>query len=418
MSRLDELIAELCPDGVEYRTLGEVCSFKYGYTASAADTGNARFVRITDIGEDGLLKSTSPKYVDIEEDNREYMLSEGDILVARTGATFGKTLLVRTDSPAIYASYLMRLCFDQKKVLNSFYWHYAKSAMYWEQAVKLVQGGGQPQFNANVMKRIRIPVPPLEIQREIVRILDNFTALAAALAEELQARKKQYEYYRDLLLSYDEEGNPRMAGGQKAVWMTLGDVCGVTKLAGFEFTEHVRYVDEGEIIALRALNIKKGLLDLTNVRFIDGSNFTKLSRSKLYINDLLFTYVGTVGEVALVDANDRYYLAPNVARIRFATERVSPEFMRHYFQCSEFIVNQIGKYMESSSMKNLSMENIRKFLIPIPPLAEQERIVAILDRFDALVNDISSGLPAEIEARRKQYEYYRDQLLTFQEKQG
>src|ERR1035437_1039226 len=106
-------------------------------------------------------------------------------------------------------------------------------------------------------------------------------------------------------------------------------------------------------------------------------------------------------------------LAPNVARIRFKNKNVNPVFMRYYFQSFYFIDKQIGRYLSTSSMKNLTMVNIRKFQIPIPPLSEQNRIVAILDKFDCLVNDMSIGLPAEIEARRKQYEYYRNRLLTF-----
>ena len=136
-------------------------------------------------------------------------------------------------------------------------------------------------------------------------------------------------------------------------------------------------------------------------------------RSKLQIGDMLFTYVGTIGEVALIDKNDKYYLAPNVALIRCEKNVVLPEFMKFYFQCRHFWRKQIDRLLQESSMKNIPMEKIRKFKIPVPPLAEQQRIVDILDRFDKLCNDITTGLPAEIEARQKQYEYYRDQLLSF-----
>ena len=251
-----------------------------------------------------------------------------------------------------------------------------------------------------------IPLPPLPVQEEIVRILDQFTALEAELEAELEARKKQYEYYRDELMTFGDLG---------VKWAKLGEIADVTKLAGFEFTEHIQYSDEGTIIALRGLNVKKGYLDLTQVKYIDGSNFSKLSRSKLIINDMLFTYVGTVGQVALIDEDEKYYLAPNVSRIRFFTKEINPVFMRYYFQTNAFFDKQVNKYMESSSMKNLTMENIRKFSVPIPLIKEQARIVAILDRFDTLTNDITSGLPAEIAARQKQYEYYRDKLLSFKE---
>ncbi|WP_220272274.1 restriction endonuclease subunit S [Capnocytophaga ochracea] len=196
------------------------------------------------------------------------------------------------------------------------------------------------------------------------------------------------------------------------VWKTLGEVGEVTKLAGFEFTNYIKYNDIGKIIALRGLNVK-GSLDLSDVKYIDESDFSKLNRSKLYIDDMLFTYVGTVGSVALIPENDKYYLAPNVARIRFLDRRINPRFMFHYFQSDEFEKKQINRYLGSSSMKNLTMENIRKFQIPLPPLEEQQRIANILDKFDTLVNSISEGLPKEIALRRKQYEYYREKLLSF-----
>lgn len=197
--------------------------------------------------------------------------------------------------------------------------------------------------------------------------------------------------------------------------MKLGDIADVTKLAGFEFTNYVQYSNNGSIIALRGLNVKNGSLILDDVKYIDHSDFSKLNRSKLFIDDMLFTYVGTIGQVALVDVDDKYYLAPNVARIRFNSHNVNAKFALYFFQSSQFVNGQIKRLTAESSMKNLTMEKIRKFIIPIPPLEVQQRIVDILDRFDALCNDISNGLPAEIEARQKQYEYYRDKLLTFKE---
>ena len=153
-----------------------------------------------------------------------------------------------------------------------------------------------------------------------------------------------------------------------------------------------------------------------NVKYIDNSDLSKLNRSKLHIGDMLFTYVGTIGQVAIIDKEDKYYLAPNVALIRSTYKNILPEYMKYYFQSNQFWQTQINRLLQSSSMKNIPMEKIRKFELPIPPLEEQKRIVDILDRFDKLCNDISEGLPAEIEARQKQYEYYRDKLLTFKEK--
>ena len=126
--------------------------------------------------------------------------------------------------------------------------------------------------------------------------------------------------------------------------------------------------------------------------------------------------MGTVGQVGLVDKNDKYYLAPNVARIRITDKNVLPKYVMYFFLTDEFKKKQLDVLSGTSSMKNITMANIRKFKIPVPPIDEQKRVITILEKFDKLSTDISEGLPAEIEARRKQYEYYRDKLLNFEEK--
>ena len=128
---------------------------------------------------------------------------------------------------------------------------------------------------------------------------------------------------------------------------------------------------------------------------------------------MLFTYVGTIGQVALVNENDKYYLAPNVSLIRLNTPDILPKFMMYYFQTTAFWDTQIGKLLQSSSMQNIPMEKIRKFKLPLISIETQNKIVQVLDNFDSICSDLKIGLPAEIEARRKQYEYYRDKLLTF-----
>ena len=197
----------------------------------------------------------------------------------------------------------------------------------------------------------------------------------------------------------------------------MGTIATVTKLAGYEFTKYVTYSDEGKIIALRGLNVINGKLDLSDVKYIDKSDLSKLTRSKLYNGDMLFTYVGTIGRVAVIEENDKYYLAPNVALIRVDKKIINPEYMRYFFQTNIFRETQINRLLQASSMKNIPMEKIRKFVLQVPSLEEQERIVTVLRHFDVLCNDLSVGLPAEIEARQKQYEYYRNKLLSFKELQ-
>ncbi|MBD6945510.1 restriction endonuclease subunit S [Vibrio parahaemolyticus] len=198
---------------VEWKTLGDISDFTYGYAAKAQESGDARFVRITDINTNGKLSPADHMYVDISEENERYLLKKDDLLMARTGATFGKTMIFEEDYPAIYAGFLIKLSLDPNIVNPKYYWHFAQSDLFWDQANKLVSGGGQPQFNANALKQVKLPVPypsdtakSLAEQSRIVLILDKFDAIASSLSEglprEIELRQKQYEYYRDLLLSF------------------------------------------------------------------------------------------------------------------------------------------------------------------------------------------------------------------------
>ena len=192
-----------------WRTLAEIATFTYGYTAKAQDKGDARFIRITDIDEDGCLCSSDAKFVALTEESKKYLLKQGDLLLARTGATYGKTLYIPDDQPAVYASFLIKIQLNNSVMLNRYYWHFSKSNYYWKQAEKYVSKGGQQQFNSGAVGRIVIPVPPLPVQERIVSILDRFDALCndltSGLPAEIAARQKQYEYYRDKLLTFKEK---------------------------------------------------------------------------------------------------------------------------------------------------------------------------------------------------------------------
>lgn len=159
---------------VEIVQLNDVAKIEYGYTDTAKDQGSARFIRITDIDEFGQLKMDNPKFIELNEACRKYLLKKGDILVARTGATFGKTLIFNEDEKAVFASFLIRINLDKQKVLPKYYWAFAQSDVYWNQANNLMTGGGQPQFNGNALKQIKIPLPPLSIQEEIVAEIEGY----------------------------------------------------------------------------------------------------------------------------------------------------------------------------------------------------------------------------------------------------
>ncbi len=411
MSRLEELIAELCPDGVKYKTLGELCFIKarIGWQRlnkrEYLTNGDYYLVTGVDINSDNRVDFKSCYYVSKEryEMDTNIQLRNGDIILTKDG-TIGKVAIIEgMDKPAVLNSHLFIIRDISQKLNNKFLMYVLLSKSFKRFVEKRKTSGTISGLNQATVVQFLMPVPPLPVQEEIVRILDNFTELTAELTAELAARKKQYEYYRDNLLNFNSDVSS----------VALGDVATVTKLAGYEFTKYVTYSDEGSIIALRGLNVKNGKLDLHDVKYVDKSDFSKLSRSKLHRGDMLFTYVGTIGQVAVVEEEDKYYLAPNVALIRSNSKDLLPEFMRYYFQSNQFWSTQIARLLQSSSMKNIPMEKIRKFILPIPSIYEQKHIISLLNRFDTLCNDISTGLPAEIEARQKQYEYYQDKLLTF-----
>lgn len=148
--------------------LGDICNLTYGYTDTAKESGSARFVRITDIDEKGLLRDENKRYVDLIEQNNAFLLHRGDLLVARTGATYGKTLYFDTDETAVFASFLIKLDLPEY-IDHYFYWIFAQTQNYWDQANRLVSGGAQPQFNANAIKQLVIPIPSLDVQKSIVK---------------------------------------------------------------------------------------------------------------------------------------------------------------------------------------------------------------------------------------------------------
>lgn len=191
----------------ELKNLTDVCEFEYGYTASAKDAGNARFIRITDIDKNGSISEKEKKYIDLDEENKRYLLSKGDIIIARTGATYGKTAIYEGTEPSIYASFLIRIRVNPQLLISKYLWALLQSDMYWEQAQRLVTGGGQPQFNANAIKQIQIPIPSLSVQEEIVSELDSYQKI-------IDGARQVVENYK-----------PRIEIDPQWEMVELGDVC-------------------------------------------------------------------------------------------------------------------------------------------------------------------------------------------------
>ena len=187
--------------------LGQICKTEYGYTESAKDNGNTRFIRITDIDENGLLKKDDKKYINLTNDSRKYLIKPSDLLVARTGATYGKTLHFNSSEQAIFASYLIRLNFDNSRILNKYYWIFTLSEDYQNQKVVLSQGGAQPQFNANSIVKIKIPLPAIETQKKIV--------------SQIESEQKIIEANKKLIAMYEQKIKERI----DEVWGLGGELC-------------------------------------------------------------------------------------------------------------------------------------------------------------------------------------------------
>ena len=242
---------------------------------------------------------------------------------------------------------------------------------------------GIPALNAANLKKLSIPLPPLSVQQEIVRILDKFTQLEAELEAELDCRKRQYEYYRNKLLTFNE-----IEGVTEIVWKTLGEV-----------TEIIR----GKRV------VKKDLAE--EGMFAVFQNSMKplgyYNKSNAPAQTTFIICAGAAGEIGFMKdafwaADDVYYFKNN--------QNLNNKYL-YYFLLTQQI--KISQQVRRASIPRLSKSSFDKLLIPLPPLEEQERIASILDKFYTLVNSISEGLPKEIALRRKQYEYYREQLLTF-----
>ncbi|BDX01287.1 putative type I restriction enzyme specificity protein [Marinomonas pontica] len=266
--------------------------------------------------------------------------------------------------------------------------------------------GSVPYITMPMLENFQIPIPcpdnpkkSLEIQAEIVRILDTFTELTTELTTELNARKKQYNYYRDQLLSF-EEGDVE--------WKTLGWI--------------------GEVRMCKRI-MKNQTLDAGDIPFFKIGTFGKEPNSYISreifeeyrdkynypnVGEVLISASGTIGRAVIFDGEDAYFQDSNIVWLENDESKVLNKFLFYFYQIANWNVSDGGV------IKRLYNDNIKKTSIPIPypndpekSLAEQARIVAILDKFDALINSITEGLPREIELRQKQYEYYRDLLLSF-----
>ena len=253
---------------------------------------------------------------------------------------------------------------------------------------KYAQIGALPSYNASDIAMIKVNVPNVQEQSAIGSLFRTLDSLLSSYKDNLA----NYQALKATMLSkmFPKAGQrvPEIRlDGFEEEWefSSLGDQADITKLAGFEFTNHVVYSDEGEIPAIRGLNVKNQKINLSDVKYIDKSDFSKLDRSKLIEDDLLFTYVGTVGEVARVPESVLWYLAPNVSRIRL-NMALDSRFVLYQISSNRFKQKQISPLIATSSQPALSMANIRKFIISFTTLEEQRAIGAYFSNLDNLIN--------------------------------
>ena len=401
MSKLQELIQRLCPDGVEYKKLGEVLEYEQPtkYIVKSTEYDDSYSIPVLTAGQSFILGYTNEQkgVFDASKDNPVIIFDDFT------------TSFHWVDFPFKIKSSAMKMLRPKDDSINFKYIHYAM------QCIGFVPGE-HTRYWISKYSMFTIPVPPLEVQEEIVRILDRFDVYAAELQAELQARKEQYEYYRNLLLTFnpagcageaddEQEGSVTTRGGHSypIQWKTMGEI-GKIKMCKRVMKNQT--TDRGDIPFY-----KIGTFGKKADAFISRKIFDEYKRLYSYPRKgtILVSASGTIGRCVVYEGEEAYYQDSNIVWLDNDESIVLNTYLYHYYQ----IVNW---NTEGGTIKRLYNDRFASTPIPVPPLELQEKIVAILDRFETLVNDLSEGLPAEIAAVKEQYEYYRNRLLTFKEK--
>lgn len=388
MSKLEKLIQQYCPDGVEYVRLGDVAQVCRG----------TRVVRsqLTEVGYPVYQNCLTPMGC-FEDTN----CPKGTTFVICGGAA-GNVGYTDVDC---WAADDCEYIECSHTILNRYVYYCLMSKQHY--LLSKVRKASIPRLSPNVIKDLEIPVPPLPVQEEIVRILDAFTELQTELQAELQKRQQQYNFYRDNLLThFTEEQNVKE--------YSLGELGTFTRGNGLQkkdFTkEGVGCIHYGQIytrfgafadktltyvnkeLASRLLQVEKGNLVIA----CTSENVEDICKSVAWLGE---ENICTGGHACVFRHNQ------------------NPKYISYFFQ-TEYFFNQKKKYTYGTKVKDIKPDSIAKIKIPLPSLKEQERIVSILDNLYTLTNNLTSGLPAEMEKRRQQYEFYRDKLLTFKRKEA
>lgn len=411
MNKIEQMLQELCPEGVEYKKLGDVCEIKgrigfRGYTRKDLVSENEGAISLSPSNiENGCLHFDHCSYVSWAKYNEspEIMANIGDVVFTKT-ASVGKTALIKNLPKETTIN--PQLVLLKNITCNSAYLAYVLQDNKFQSEVQKITGvGSVPNVSQSALQGIEIPVPPLHIQEEIVRILDHFTELTASLQAELQARQEQYEYYRNRLLTFTKIGG----GTQSVTWVKMSELFDIRN--GYTPSKaNAAYWENGAIPWFRMEDIRQnGRILLDSIQHITPA---AVKGGRLFpANSFIIATTATIGEHALIIvdslANQRF---TNLQVRKSLMEKVDIKYLYYYmFIVGEWCRNNINV----SGFASVDMKKFKKLLIPIPHLSEQQRIVSILDKFETFVNGLSQGLPAEIAAVQEQYEYYRNKLLTF-----
>ena len=409
MSKLDELIKELCPNGVEYKKLGDISDICRGASPrpiknfiTDRDDG-VNWIKIGDVKSGDKYITSCAEKITKEGAEKSRKVYKGDFILSNS-MSFGRPYILEIDG-CIHDGWLSISNFNDSMLTDYLYYVLMSGQIQREMAQKASFGGAVQNLNADIVRGISLPVPPLEVQREIVRVLDSFTLLTAELTAELTARQKQYSYYRDELLK-PQEDIPMVALKDIATSIYRG-----TGIKRDQVTDDgipcVRY---GEIYTTY------------NTWFEECVSHTKLeyvpSPKYFEYGDILFAITGeSVEDIAKSIAyvgHDKCLAGGDIVVMK---HEQNPRYLAHVLNTT-MAREQKSKGKVKSKVVHSNVPSIEQIEIPLPSLEVQKRYADVLDNFEQICNDLSIGLPAEIEARQKQYEFYRDLLLTFAETNG
>lgn len=352
------------------KKLGDIAKVSYGFTAKAKQKEvGPRFLRITDIKDQDVNWSTVPFCQISKKDHQKHGLNTGDIVFARTGATTGKSYLVKNPPNAVCASYLIKLSLHDKNVSPDFLILYFQTKEYWETVYKGISGSAQGGFNASKLSNLEVPLPPLPEQKSIVAILDKaFAAINQAIThaeKNLANARELFESYLNNVFTQKGEG-----WGEKK----LGDFCERVSVGHVGATTKYYCEKQSGIPFIRSQNVRPRKLDLSGVRYITKSFHNKLKKSQLSSGDLLFVRVGANrGDCCAVPDNIGEINCANIVFSRLTSEKV--QFVEYFCQSPVGKERLLGM-TTGSAQGVINTKSVAELLVPLPPPEEQEKLVA------------------------------------------